>query len=113
MLYELSLSSAPLSPFIRARSGYASFPDDLREFISLRLDRVNPYRESKEYCLQQEKASRLYEMLRETLPEEGQAMLRQYSEAMGAAHYLEVAILSERAFFDGIRVILRATMNDK
>ena len=49
------------------------FIDDLREFISLRLDKVNPYKESKEYCLQQEKASRLYEKLKEMLSEEGWA----------------------------------------
>ena len=94
MLYSLPVATrTSLAVHDAPRSGYASFPDDLREFISLRLDRVNPYRESEEYCRQQEKASRLYEMLRETLPEEGQAMLLQYSEAMGAAHYLEVAIL--------------------
>ncbi len=104
MLYQLPVSSAhSLSPIVRdrARSGYSSFLDDLREFISTRLDRVDPYRESKEYCLQQEKASHLYEMLRETLPEEGQAMLLQYSEALGAAHYLEVEILSERGLLQG------------
>ena len=55
----------------------------------------------------------LYERLLELLPGDGQAMLLQYSEAVGAAHYLEVAILSESAFFDGIRVILGAMMNDK
>ena len=94
------------------------FIDDLREFISLRLDKVNPYKESKEYCLQQEKASLLYEKLREMLPEEGQAMLLQYGEAVGAAHYLEVTMLAERAFLDGVRVIMRAMgaethVNDK
>jgi len=46
--------------------------------------------------------------LREMLPEEGRAMLLQYSEALGAAHYLEVAMLAERAFLDGVRLILRA-----
>jgi len=80
----------------------------LREFISLRLDRVDPYKESKEYCLQQEKASRLYEKLREMLPEAGQAMLLEYSEALGAAHCLEVAMLGERAFLDGAKLILMA-----
>jgi len=85
-----------------------TFIDDLRGFISLRLDRVDPYKESKEYCRQQEKASLLYEKLREMLPEAGQAMLLEYSEALGAAHCLEVEMLAERAFLDGVRVILRA-----
>ena len=53
-------------------------------------------------------ADRLYEKLRETLPEEGQATLLAYGEALGAAHYLEVAMLAERAFLDGVRMILRA-----
>ena len=40
--------------------------------------------------------------------EEGQAMLLEYGESLGAAHYLEVAMLAERAFFDGVRLVLRA-----
>ena len=47
------------------------------------------------------------------LPEEGQAMLLGYSEALGAAHYLEVAMLGERAFLDGIRVVIRAVNSDE
>jgi len=42
------------------------------------------------------------------LPEEGRATLMEYGEALGTAHYLEVAMLAERAFLDGVRVILRA-----
>lgn len=42
------------------------------------------------------------------LPEEGQALLVAYSDALGAAHYLEVAILGERAFLDGMRIVLKA-----
>ena len=89
------------------RPGYG-FIEDLREFISLRLDKVDPYRESEEYCVRQEKAALLHDKLLEMLPEEGRAMLLQYSEALGAAHYLEVAMLAERAFLDGVRLILRA-----
>ena len=50
----------PRSPFLvrdRPGSGH-TFIEDLREFICLRLDRVDPYRESEEYCLQQDKAAR-------------------------------------------------------
>ena len=101
MLYRLpTASKSSLAVRDNPRPDYG-FLDDLREFISLRLDKVDPYKESKEYCLQQEKASLLYEKLKETLPEEGQAMLLQYGEALGAAHYLEVAMLAERAFLDG------------
>ena len=89
------------------RSDYG-FLDDLREFISLRLDRIDPYKESKEYGVQQERASRLYDKLLEMLPQENQAMLLQYSEALGAAHYLEVEILCERAFMDGVTLMARA-----
>ena len=108
MLYRLpTASKSSLAVRDNPRPDY-SFSEDLREFISLRLDKVDPYKESKEYCLQQEKASLLYEKLREMLPEEGQAMLLQYGEALGAAHYLEVAMLAERAFLDGVRMVLRA-----
>jgi len=75
VLYQLPVSSAPHLSLIASdapRPDYG-FIDDLREFISLRLDKVNPYKESKEYCLQQEKASRLYEKLKEMLSEEGWA----------------------------------------
>lgn len=79
----------------------------------LRLDQVNPFDASEEYRRQQEKASLLYEKLREMLPPEGQTMLLSYGEALTAAHCLEVTLLTERAFFDGISVILRAMMNDE
>ena len=112
MLYRLpTASKSSLAVRDNPRPDYG-FIDDLREFISLRLDKVDPYKESTEYCLQQEKASLLYEKLREMLPEEGQAMLLQYGEALGAARYLEVAILAERAFLDGVRLILRAVNSD-
>ena len=107
MLYELARPVVPCFPFIvydRPRSDHADFLDDLREFISSRLDRVDPYRESEEYCRQQEKAARLHEQLLGLLSEEGRTTLREYGEAMGAAHYLEVALLAERAFFDGVRI---------
>lgn len=114
MLYALPQPPVPLPPFLvrdRPRSDYADFLDDLREFISTRLDRVDPYRESEEYCRQQEKASRLHEQLLGLLPEEGRTTLQEYGEAVGAAHYLEVAMLAERAFFDGVRIILRAVVS--
>ena len=101
-------NDGPCSPFlVRDRpDSYHTFLDDLREFISLRLDRVDPYRESEEYCLQQEKASRLHDKLLAMLSEEGQATLLAYGEAVCAAHYLEVEMLAERAFLDGVRLIL-------
>ena len=114
MLYALSQPPVPLSPFIvrdRPRSDYADFLDDLREFLSSRLDRVDPYRESEEYCRQQEIAARLHEKLLGLLPEEGRTTLREYGEAVGAAHYLEVAMLAERAFLDGVRMVMRAVMS--
>ena len=107
----------------RPRSDYAAFieallhdhPDsgrafitDLREFISRRLDRVDPFQESGEYRREQEKASRLYEELREMLPVHGRKLLLEYTEAAASAHYLETEILAERAFLDGVRLILRA-----
>ena len=120
MLYDLALPTASILPFIardNPRPDYG-FTDDLREFISLRLDKVDPYKESKDYCLRQERASFLYEKLKEMLPEEGRTTLMEYGEALGAAHYLEVAMLAERAFLDGVRVIVRALgaethVNDK
>ena len=112
MLY--ALRRQPASPFLaRDRpDSYRTFLDDLREFICLRLDRVDPSRESKEHGRQQEKASQLYERLRGMLPEEGQTLLLQYSEALEGAHYLETAILAEKAFLDGVRVLIRAMVGD-
>jgi len=118
--YRLVRPPSPFTPFIARdapRPDY-SFIDDLREFISLRLDKVDPYKESRDYCLQQERASRLHERLLEMLPMEGHTMLMEYGEALGAAHYLEVAMLAERAFLDGVRLIVRALgaethVNDK
>ena len=68
-------------------------------------------RESEEYCRQQEKAARLHEKLLGLLPEEGRTTLREHGEAVGAAHYLEVALLAERAFLDGMRIVLKAIDN--
>ena len=107
MLYALNPSHPPFIARDRPRLDDA-FIEDLREFICLRLDRVDPYKESKEYCLQQEKAARLHEKLLEMLPEEGRVALMEYGEAVGAAHYLEVAMLAERAFLDGVKLILGA-----
>jgi len=88
------------------------FGVDLQEFICRRLDRVNPYKESKEYCLEQEKAARLHDRLMEMLPEEGRRMLLEYGEAMGAAHFLETALLAEKAFLDGMRIVMTAMTED-
>ena len=110
MLYELARSAAPRLPVaVREdpRLDYG-FIADLREFISRRLEKVDPFQESREYRREQEKASRLYERLREMLPEHGRKLLLAYSEAAAAAHYLETEILAERAFLDGVRLILRA-----
>lgn len=71
-------------------------------------NQVGPYGEPEEYCAQQEKANRLYDELREMLPEAGRVALRAYSDASGAAHYLEVAVPAERAFLDGVGLVLRA-----
>lgn len=88
------------------------FMEDLREFICLRLDRVDPYESGpKEYRIQREKAAGLYAQLREMLPEEGRALLLQYSESLGAAQYLETAMLAEKAFLDGMRLLVRVMMN--
>ncbi|MCL6613069.1 MAG: hypothetical protein K6U03_00370 [Firmicutes bacterium] len=110
MLYELARSAAPRFPVaVREdpRLDYG-FIADLREFISRRLDRVDPFRESEEYRREQERASRLYEELREMLSEDGRRLLLTYSEAAAAAHYLETEILAERAFLDGMRLMVMA-----
>ena len=101
MLYALPRTPSPSFTVRDAPRAGDGFPDDLREFIALRLDRVDPYRESVEYRCQQEKASRLYARLLEMLPEEGRAVLMEYGEAVGDAHYLEVMILADRAFLEG------------
>ncbi len=113
-LYAASPSSDP-SPSFLARDCFGrddKFAEDLREFICHRLDRVDPYKESKEYCRQQETASRLYEKLKEMLPEAGQRLLLAYSEALAGAHYLEMELLGEKAFLDGARLILMAVGAD-
>ncbi|MGE5551819.1 MAG: hypothetical protein ACM3ZC_15005, partial [Bacteroidota bacterium] len=83
----------------------------LREFISRRLDRIDPYRESAEYGLEQERASRLYGEIEAMLPVDGRAKLFEYSETLSTAHYLETALLVEHAFFDGMRMVQRAVMS--
>ncbi|MGE5549164.1 MAG: hypothetical protein ACM3ZC_01360 [Bacteroidota bacterium] len=127
MLYQSALRAVPEKPILvrdrasrrpvpflaRDNSGsYRTFLEDLRQFISLRLDRVDPYRESAAYRRQQEEASRLYERLRESLPEAGQTLLLQYSEALGAAHCLETEIMAEKAFMDGMRIAVRALTDE-
>ncbi|MCL6614145.1 MAG: hypothetical protein K6U03_05970 [Firmicutes bacterium] len=42
------------------------------------------------------------------LPEHGRKLLLAYSEAAASAHSLETEILAERAFLDGVRLIVRA-----
>ncbi len=68
MLYEITHPVSYLSPFVMhdAPRSDDDFIGDLREFICLRLDRVDPYKRAKEYRLQQEKASRLYDRLMAT-----------------------------------------------
>ena len=110
MLYALPRSPSFPSPFI-VRDGPPAddgLREDLREFICLRLDKVNPYAESEEYCRQQERAGRLFDGINALLPEEGRAILLEYGEALGTTHYLETALLTERAFLDGMRLVLRA-----
>ncbi|MCL6614078.1 MAG: hypothetical protein K6U03_05635 [Firmicutes bacterium] len=110
MLYALDHSPAARRPFVACDhlDPDRAFIADLREFISRRLEKVDPFQESREYRREQEKASRLYEQLREMLPEHGRKLLLAYSEAAASAHYLETEILAERAFLDGVRLILRA-----
>ena len=110
MLYEITRPVSYPCPFVMRDAPRIDddFIEDLREFICLRLDRVEPYKRSMEYRLQQEKASRLYDGLMAMLPEDGWSMLLEYGESIGTAHYLEVAMLAERAFFDGVRLVLRA-----
>lgn len=50
----------------------------------------------------------LFDAINALLPEEGRAMLLEYSETLGATHQLEVAMLTETAFLDGVRLVLRA-----
>jgi len=110
MLYELARSAAPRLPVaVREdpRLDYG-FIADLREFISRRLDRIDPFRESEEYRREQERASCLYEELREMLTEDGRRLLLAYSEAAAAARCLETEILAERAFLDGMRLMVMA-----
>ena len=57
----------------------------------------------------EQKAARLYEELIRALPsEEAKKMLLEYSDTLGALHYHEVRMISERAFYDGMRLIMRA-----
>lgn len=108
VFYRVSHAPSSSSPTARDDCEPYDFGDNLQEFICRRLDRVNPYEESKEYCLEQEKASRLHARLLEMLPEEGRAALVEYGEAVADAHYLEVMILAERAFLEGVRLVVRA-----
>lgn len=113
MLYALPSARSSPSPYM-VRDVFRpddDFREDLREFISRRLDKIDPYRESGEYAREQERASRLYDELRELLPEEGRGKLLEYSEALGAAHCLEMEIAAEHAFVDGMRTVLKVVMS--
>ncbi|MCL6613384.1 MAG: hypothetical protein K6U03_01990 [Firmicutes bacterium] len=87
---------------------YEAFVDDLREFIASRLERIDPFRESAEYARRHELAQGLYEELCALLPVDGQAKLREYADALGIAHCLETELFCERAFLDGVRLMVRA-----
>lgn len=90
------------------RMEYEAFVDDLREFIASRLERIDPFQESSEYKRWHELAQGLYEELSALLPADGQAKLREYVDALGTAHYLETELFCERAFLDGMRLMVRA-----
>ena len=92
---------------------YEAFVDNLREFIASRLDRIDPFKESAEYARRHELAQRLHEELSALLPADGRAKLREYGDALGAAHYLEAELLCEKAFLDGVRLMARAFCTDK
>ena len=65
--------------------------------------------ESPEYVELEKKAARLYEELARALPsEETRKLLLEYSDTLGALHYHEVRMISERAFYDGMRLMTRA-----
>jgi len=115
MLYESVRAVAPRFPFLaRDRSGsYHTFSDHLREFIASRLDGIDPYAEFAEYRRRQELASRLHDRLLDLLPEPSRPALQEYADALAAAYYLETAILAEKAFLDGVRVMIRAMLNVK
>ena len=61
-----------------------------------------------EGSLRQEEAVRLQDQLFALLSAEGRELLRRYEEALGTAHYLETGIMAERAFLDGVRILLAA-----
>ena len=108
MLYVSTLSDKPRLPFMvreDARLDYG-FIADLRELVSRRLDRVDPFRESEEYRREQERASRLYGELLGMLSGDGRKLLLAYSEAAAAAHCLETEILAERAFLEGMKMMI-------
>ena len=87
---------------------YEAFTDDLREFIASRLEKINPFQESAEYARRHELAQGFYEELCALLPADGRAKLREYADALGTAHCLETELLCERAFLDGVRLMVRA-----
>lgn len=110
LLYQLPRAPFRSSLAVREDPGpLYGLREDLRDFIGRRLYKFNPYKESAEYCQQQEQVSQLHEKLEGMLSEEGRLALRQYGEAMGLAQYLETEMLTERAFLDGMRLALMAT----
>lgn len=111
MLYANALCRPlpPSSPFLARENRDAYGLDgDLRDFIEFRLDRVNPYEHSLEYRHWQEKASGLHDRLDGMLGADGRELLQEFSDALGAAYYLEMMLQAERAFLDGMRLVLRA-----
>ena len=103
MLYAAARPVGPL--LVRDNSG-ARYGRDLREdlweFLCLRLDRLNPHESSAEYRHWHGEAGRLHDRLDGLLGAEGQALLREYSDALGEMHYLEMMLLAERALLDGM-----------
>ena len=86
-----------------------NFLDDLHDFLGRRIERLNPRTESPEYVELEKKAARLYEELARALPsEKARKSLLEYSDTLGALHYHEVRMISERAFYDGMRLMMRA-----
>ena len=114
MLYELPTARdySPPDPFVvhEGPSLYdPNFLDDLHDFLGRRIERLNPRTESPAYVELEKKAARIYEELARALPtEEAKKMLLEYSDTLGALHYHEVRMISERAFYDGMKLMMRA-----
>jgi hypothetical protein len=118
MLYELPTAhnySHP-DPFaVHEGPSYydPNFLDDLHDFLGRRIERLNPRTESPEYVELEKRAARLFEELARALPtEEAKKMLLEYSDTLGALHYHEVRMISERVFYDGMRLMMRVMEGD-